>query len=91
MIRKLASPHKAWPLHRESRKDLAYIKTKNRLQEVPVEERSFKDARPIPLKRKYLVFRSYMQSPVGSPQQTGTKRRPYFPTSRIRAIKSSLA
>ena len=80
---------KAWPRHKPGRREVGGIALKNRVQVVVSE---ITTGILIPLKRKYLTYRAYMQAPVGSPAQTtAIKKRPYFPMGRCRAIKSSLA
>lgn len=80
---------KAWPLHSPGRKDTMGISEGNRLKVV---ESSVVGFIPIPLKRKYLTYRSYTQTPANSPANPARKNaRPFWPMGRIRAIKSSLA
>ena len=78
---------RAWPRHTPGRKETMSISLKNKLQVVA----STVEARTVPLKRKYLTYRAYMQAPVGSPSQIAQhKCRSYFPMSRNRAIESPL-
>lgn len=84
---------KAWPKHTPSRKETSTINPNNRWKPLTAEEQAaspFASYRTAPLKRKYYVFRAYMQAPTGSPQQSGKKVRANFPMSRNRAIPSSL-
>lgn len=74
---------KAWPRHTPGRKETASINLKNRLVPVVTEVPGI----PIPLKRKYLTYRAYMQAPVGSPSQAPkNKGRSFFPLSRRRIM-----
>lgn len=80
---------KAWKKHTPGRKETGYISVKNKPQVVVSEV--FVGARSAPLKRKYLVYRAYMQAPVASPAQPKRANdRPNFPMSRNRAIPSPL-
>ena len=83
---------KAWPRHTPGRKETMVIHQKNRVNVLTDEERNAHPGILIPLKRKYVTNRAYMQAPVGAPAQAPrNKKRPFFPMGRIRAIKSSLA
>lgn len=80
---------KAWPRHTPGRKETGPIAQKNR--PIPVES-SIVGPILIPLKRKYLTYRAYMQQPKqGGANAPAKQVRAYFPLGRIRAIKSSLA
>lgn len=79
---------KAWRKHKPGRKELAGIALKNRVVVVVSEV----EGTPIPLKRKYLVYRAHSQAgKPGAANPAKANIRPYFPMGRIRAIKSSLA
>ena len=85
----LSKRGRAWPRHTPGRKEGMNIALKNRVQVVASEVATGHIS--IPLKRKYLTSRAYMQAPVGSPAQAARhKKRPYFPMSRNRAIPSVL-
>lgn len=85
---------KAWPRHTPGRKETAGITAVNRVAVFTEEERAkwaTAGFRAIPLKRKYLTNRAYLQAASGSPAAPRSTKKAFFPMSRNRAIPSSLA